>query len=315
MKKLLWVLFVILPSFVWAQTEVVNATSGVIKVDGNNVPSRLTKIINFPVQNNIGTFEVEYFEGSYSKGPVKMYRRLDRRGRVKITNFNPETDLASKFNEASDEVSISKASSSALSPKFTASRDGWWSNVTVTPENKTEDYSIFVPSGPFMGLALKPGQKSVNSITLQTGKKMFPVLLGLDDGKSQSGVSFTWALFHKIITEGQEVLEIKVEDIMFTNRGNIITKKLVSQLPFNFKISEGAAQGIVIKANHYKKIKLFLGWNIIPVEYKDKDGLPTEAILILLVDDSREPLYVKKKTQRNNMSLEGNEIIVTGSSR
>jgi len=263
MKKLLLILCVILPNVMRAQTEVANATSSIIKLNGNNIPARLKKLVNVPVKNNIASFEVEYFEGLNKRGPIKMYRRLDKQGSIIIRDFNPETDLAVEFNEVGD-AGVSNTSSEVSVPRsIVGNTDGWWSNVTVTPENQTDDYSIFVPSEPFMGLALEPGQKSSRSVTLKTGKIMFPVLLGSDDDKSQSGMSFTWALVNKILTEGQEVLEIKAKDIMFANKGETIRKTVLSKLPFDFMISEGASQGTVIPANYPQKLELFLGWNIV----------------------------------------------------
>jgi hypothetical protein len=234
---------------------------------------------------------------------------------VVIRDFNPEKGLASEFNEASETID-SKVG--AMTPTYepVSKSGGWWTNVTVTPENKTGDYSIFVPSGPFKGLALGPDQKSAKSITHRTGPIMFPVLLYSIDDKSQSGMNFIWALVHKILTEDQKVLEIEAKDIMLANTGEIIKRKpVVSKLLFDVEISQGASKGTIISPGKLVKIDFFLGWNIIPIQYKDSNGLPAEAILILLVNDLRQPILAREKNNRENIEVKEKDIIFQNYSR
>lgn len=315
MKKVVILLFgVLLPSLIWGQVEVANATSGIIEVDGISIPARARKDVNLTVKDGVASLSVIYFEGLNKRGPITIFKQVDR-GRIVLRDFEANQGLADRFNLAEAETSQSVSYEVHPQNRIIAT-DGWWSEVTVTPENKLEDYSIFVPADPFRGLALKPGQTSSKSVTLKTGEIIFPVFLAAEeDGATQTGVSFSWALVNKIITEGQETFEFKPEDIMQANSGKTVRKTIVSKLPFDFIISEGAARGTVIPANYPHKLEFYLGWNIIPIQYKDEKGLPTQAILILLVNDLRKPLLARSRGSVDQISVNRENIVVTNYSR
>jgi hypothetical protein len=311
MKNFLLLLFgILLPGLIWGQVKVANATKGIIQVEGISIPSRVVKDVNLAVKNEVVAMEVFYYEGLEKRGPVKIFRQVEK-GQVIIRDFSPNSDLADKFNQAKTE--------SAITTDFYLGRTvfagDWWSEVTVTPENKLQDYSIFVPADPFRGLALKPNQKSEKSVTLKTGEIIFPVFLAAENDATKTGVSFSWALVNKIVTEGQTAFEFLPEDIMKANSGEVIKKTLVSKLPFDFIISEGASRGTVIPANYPQKLELYLGWNIIPIQYKDNKGLPTQAILILLVNDLRRSLLARSRGGADQVSVSRDNIVVTNYSR
>lgn len=315
MKKVVILLFgVLLPSLIWGQVEVANATSSIVEVDGISIPSRARKDVNLTVKDGVASLSVVYFEGLNKRGPVTIFKPVDR-GRIVLRDFETNQGLADRFNSA--EIETNQGVGYEVYPQNRISTtDGWWSEVTVTPENKLEDYSIFVPADPFRGLALKPGQASSKSVTLKTGEIIFPVFLAAEeDGATQTGVSFSWALVNKIITEGQKTFEFKPEDIMQANSGKTVRKTIVSKLPFDFIISEGAARGTVIPANYPHKLEFYLGWNIIPIQYKDEKGLPTQAILILLVNDLRKPLLARSRGSVDQISVNRENIVVTNYSR
>ena len=318
MKKMWTDLFIVGLIFIsapnlTAQTtvKVANATNDLIIVNGTSIGSRVSTNLSLPIENQTASFEVYYYEGQEKKGPVTLTRSV-RNGQIVIRDFS--SDDVSRRLTANDSEPV-KAEQPQSS--YTATGD-WWSYVTVTPVNKLDQYSIFVPADPFRGLALRPGQASEKSIKIKTGEILFPVFLAIDDmkdGQTKTGINYSWALVNKIITEGQETFEFLAQDIMEANNGKLIRKNIISKLPFDFIISQGAAQGTVIPANTPRKLELYIGWNIIPIQYKDASGLPTQAILILLVNDLRTPLMARGRTGSDQITVRRDNIVVTNYSR
>jgi hypothetical protein len=318
MKKIAVFFFgMVLVMSLCAQTkvQVANATKNLMVVNGVNIAARASKEVSLPVENEEATFSVTYYEGLEKIGPVSITRPVSK-GRIIMRDFSPaETASASRRTVKSGEGAPAQQTASAPDPNYSNSTD-WWSYVDVTPQNKLKGYSIFVPSAPFRGLALKSGQTSEKSARLQTGNIMFPVFLASEnDSVGNLGIRFSWALVNKILTEGQKVLDFTAEDIMKVNSGDIIKKTLVSKLTFDFIIAEGKTRGTVIPAGYPEKIELYVGWNIIPIQYKDSQGLPTQAILILLVNDLRKPLMARGKTNTDEISIQPNNIVITNFGR
>lgn len=289
------VLFSFVPFMIQGQVTVANATPGVIQVEGVSIPSKFTKPIQTAVKNGIVAVDVEYYEGLDRKGPVKFYLEVDKRNRAVIRNFDVNQELASQFKQISSEQSRSQTESPRARNVNSSVSGDWYSTVTVFPINKTEEYSIFVPIETFRGLALKPGQRSESSITLRTGDILIPVIMeSVNEDGTPTGMSFTVGLIKTIITEGQEEFEFNLPEITVANSGKTITKRVVSDLSFDVIIPEGATRGQIIEANRMAKIELFVGWNILPVQYKDDKGYPKEAMLISLINESRAPIALKR---------------------
>lgn len=321
MKKIvILALGILFPVCLWAQKQtvrVINSTSSIIVVESVSIPARQQQDISLSVADGLATLNIVYYEGLERRGPVEIKRHLND-GRVIVRNFEASSDRApARRRGESDSAPAATYSEMPAQPyqSLHASAD-WWATVTVNPQNKLEDYSIFVPVPPFRGLALKPGQASEKSITLRTGEILFPVFLAEEtDGVSKTGIQFSWALVQKIVTEGQENFEFLPTDIMMANNGKIVRKSLVSHLPFDFIIAEGKSRGTVIPVNYPVRLELYLGWNIVPIQYKDNSGLPTQAILILLVNDLRKPLTARGRGSSDQVSVSRDNIIITNYSR
>lgn len=301
--------------------KVANATTSIMKVNGVNVPSREIVEVSMDVADGLASFKVdEYYVGQEKNGPVTLTRSLERGDRITIRDFSTDGEQRvnrrlAKTNEAVMPAVQPMPAIDYNQMKDVASGD-WWAYVTVAPKNSLEGYSIFVPSEPFRGLALKAGQASDKTITVKTGEILFPVfLVAEEDGSTKTGINYSWGIINKIITEGQTEFEFKAEDIMQANNGKVIKKILVSKLPFDFIIAEGASRGTVIPANSPTKLELYLGWNILPIQYKDSDGLPTQAILILLVNDLRRPMMARGKAGVDQITVDRDNIVITNFGR
>lgn len=326
MKKVLYflILGIVFPLNLLAQKQsiqVANATNSIMKVNGINVPAREIVSVSMDVADGIASFRIdEYFVGQEKLGPVNLTRSVERGNRVTIRDFSAEGDQRPNSRRLSTNEATMPPAESVPAIDYAGMKDvtsgDWWAYVTVTPKNSLEGYSIFIPSEPFRGLSLKAGQASSKSITLKTGEILFPVfLVAEEDGSTRTGINYSWALVNKIITEGQEEFEFKAGDIMQANSGKEIRKVLVSKLPFDFIIAEGASRGTVIPANYPTKLELYVGWNILPIQYKDAAGLPTQAILILLVNELRKPMMARGRAGSDQITVNRDNIVITNFGR
>lgn len=292
------------------QVKVINATANTIVVDGQTIKERRYKEQSVQVLNGYAIMDFYYYEGLNRKPSVKLIKKIDK-NRVIIKNYDsePETDLETQSNSTTP-VETEVYTEEVITP-VSNEAGGWWSEVTLVPKNSLDNFNIFVPTGPFKGLALAPGQMSQKSIIMKTGDILFPVYM-VDESKGNqegSGIKYSWALVSQIITEGQTVFEFLPENIMDANVGEEIRKTVVSKLDFDFIIFEGASKGTVVAAGRPEKLKLYVGWNIIPIQYKASNGLPTQAIVILLVNKKNKPLVAKRKEKEENIIRPDNLVI------
>ncbi|MFA6514017.1 MAG: hypothetical protein WCT50_01835 [Patescibacteria group bacterium] len=301
----------------WAQTniKVANGTKELVVVNGVNIPSRNLKEVSLPVSNNTASFEVVYYEGLVKKGPITLTREVNK-NRIEIRDFTQNGTPSTSGKQRNESTGGANLATSPIpAANNVANASNWWAEVDVKPKNSLKGQSLFVPSDPFKGLALRPGQESKRTATLKTGTIVFPVFLASNDSTGKAGNQFAWALVNKIITEGQTTFEFMPQDIMQANAGAIVKKTIISKLPSPFIISDGKSRGIVISPNVPQRLELYVGWNIVPIQYKDANGFPTEAILILLVDSHSRALMAKAKNKADEISVVPSNVVITNLGR
>lgn len=172
-------------------------------------------------------------------------------------------------------------------------------------------FRISIPTGPFAGVSLKSGQHSSQTANVKLGECTFPLYYDSEPDSISSGLRYKWAVISKIIVEGQKTLVIKDEDLQEAFNSAIIKKSLKSNLPFNFLITDELNSGVVVAASSTSdKLSLHPGWNFITIQYKDENGWPTQAVLVLLVSES-DRLMAGKKTGGENLTIEKENIIFT----
>lgn len=319
-------LIILLPVLVLGQKQQVavgNATRSVIKIEGVDIAPRVQKKVSLRVIDGVADFKVQYFNENLVLTEIELSRPV-LNGRIKIENFEDMTEgqnqRAARAVIAAQENNQTSQSSQTpieiLQTPVQTNPGDWWSYVNIRPENKLQGYSIFVPVEPFRGLALKPNQESAQTITLRTGEIIFPVFLAAEEGvDTETGVKFSWAIVNKIVTEGQENFQIRPQDVMEANTGKIVRKRMISRLNFDFIISEGASKGKVVSPQRPLKLDMYVGWNIIPIQFKDSRGLPTQAILIILVNDAPGNVFARGKSSADNISVNRDNIIITNNLR
>jgi hypothetical protein len=312
------VLGVLIPLSSWAQKQsvmVANATENKVEIGGVIIKSRAIKELSLPVTNNVASITLSYYEGLELKGPVTLTRSVNR-NRVVLRDFDPANNTAASSEDAPSASNKATFSEKPYTPDVTntPASSSWWANVTVKLKNGLKKQTLFVPVAPFAGLSLASGDISEKPATLNTGPIIFPVkLMSEDSVKTKTGMRYTWGIVDKIVVEGDDILEIRPDDILNANEGETMVKFIVSNLGSRFIISEGESTGTVVPDRVPTKVKLYVGWNIIPIQFLDANNLPTQATLILLVDKTSRSLIAgdKNKLKNGNISVETKNIMIT----
>jgi len=308
MKKMfvmLVAIIILIPAVTWAQARVQNRTTSkvVISYGGQEYvanPSQTINCSNFPTNGPV-TLEAWYYQGFNKVSLGKLTREVQ--GGKMILDQLDQKSLVSENSEAKK----AKIPDKLQSVKETAG--DWWSTTTVTPVNQSS-HRFMVPAHPFRGLALRPGQTSEKYTTLKTGEYVFPVYYDADPDSSSTGRNYKWIVMDKIVTEGQDQVVFADKDFTQIQSGKMIRKPLKNNLPIDFFIVGGVNQGQVIAAKAYAKLQFTVGWNIIPVQYKDPNGLPVQAILLLMVNNIGRPMTATEKGGHRDLSIERDNIII-----
>lgn len=272
-----------------AQVEVVNATGALLVVNTVSIPHRQALPVSVSTNGDVAQLEVSYYEGLEAK-KAQIYRKIDR-GRVIVRDLKDSKGLAEDFRRR--KVSASASGPTASPTASLGGAGSWATTVSLGAKNISDEYSIFIPLGPFRGLALAPGTRSSRKGTLPTGPVSFPIKMITDPQKSATGISTSWGIFNGIITETDSVVAISDKSISQANSGRVIKKKIISSLDTPVQIAEGASLGTVIEKGRAQVIKLYLGWNIIPVQFLS-GGNPSQGDLIIMVSESPRPLVIQE---------------------
>jgi len=306
-----------LPMAVLGQRQMVmvgvgNNTSSIIEVDGTEIASRALKNVNLTVTEGVAHFSIRYYDRNrVLVGPINLTRPVVN-GRIRIDNFEKTLRGSESRRTSTEGTQESAIQTQPLMPTQTHQSRDFWAQVNVKPQNKLEGFSIFIPVDPFRGLALRSGQVSERVVTLKTGEIIFPVFLVAEDNTdTPTGVKYSWAIVNKIVTEGQESFLITPQDVMKTNTGGIVRKRMISKLNFEFIISEGASKGIVVSPQRPQRMEFYVGWNIIPIQYKDQNGFPTQAILILLINNVPGNLFARGRSSSDDIAVTRENIVIT----
>ena len=314
MRKALFLLFIVAwPMLAMAGSRVFNTTNEKILVslgaDELVINPRSAAYAWFLPNDGIAEFNLSRYEGFNAVLIGKVKRKVTR-GKIAIKDFS----LAdySEPEEKEPEKSKVKEKSSVSATAYPSNTGSWWSNVDITPKNES-DYRFTVLANPFRGLALASGQASSRSANIQTGPLTFPVYFDPEEDKTSTGRKYRWAVVSKIIAEGQDTLRITNNDLKNISTGEEIKKAVKNNLPIDFYIVDGPNLGTVIPADRMVQLDLMVGWNVVPVQYKDDQGRPTQAVLLLMINNLKHrPLIADKKSDSGTSSIDPDNLVLIG---
>ncbi len=281
-----------------AQAYFANYTTDKLVVASENgseaiVNPRSKALVNFLPSNGIAKFTLYRFYGFDRVKIGEIQRRVIKKT-VTLRDFNPEAEAEVISSDKKAKIgNVNVANPDVAKPDAIVINNGeWWSEAVVVPKNET-DYRLTVLTAPFKGLALKPDQASKKSKSLRTGICEFVVYFDTEVDSVSSGRAYNWAVFNKIIAEDQDTLRITKYDLKQTTIGKQIFAPIVNKSGADLFITAGPNSGKVIPSKGMEKLDLFVGWNVLSVQYI-KNGLPVQAVLLFMVSDRKKSFFLDK---------------------
>lgn len=328
MKKIIF--FVLLLGFgtqqVWAQARIFNGTNEKIVVSDSKgltevvVNARASAIATFLPSDGVAKFNLARYEG-FNKVDLGEATRLSKNGKIAIKNLSLDDGSAAEAEEPKVKLGLKKDSKtfgSARTVDAGAARSETQSRSGVVPASglvlsNQSSYRLTALDGVFKGAALAAGQVSRINRSVPTGKLTFSVYFDPEEDSISSGRNHRWAVINKIIVEGQDSLNITDTDLSQVSSGEEIKKAIKNNFDIDFLIVAGNNAGKVVAARKMTQLELAVGWNYIPVEYMTREGLPVRSILLLMVNNSKRPIVINRRSDADLDSVDPNQIIFSNS--
>ena len=275
------------------------------------VKSKKSSFVHFLPSEGIAEFKLGRYEGLDHKS-IGVAKRQVQKGKIALSDFQLNSDLSEK-KELKEEKKAEnfKAGPTTFKAKTYSETDNFWAQTDVIPKNESS-VRILVLGEPFKGLALESEQYSEKRVRLNTGKYTFPVYYDLEPDSVSTGRKFRWAVVSKIVVEKQDTFKITDYDLREVSTGTPIEKVVKNNLPIDFLIVSGRNSGEVIPANSIYKLKMQVGWNVIPVQYLNENNLPVQAVLLLMANNLKRLIFADNKSGDNDTSIEPDNLILTG---
>ncbi|MBN2853984.1 hypothetical protein JXK06_00400 [Patescibacteria group bacterium] len=346
MKKI--ILFILLLGFfgaeqVWAQARVFNSTNDKIVVSdlkGLNeivINPKSSGVAMFLPSDGIAKFNLARYEG-FNKISLGEASRLAKGGKIALKDLSLDDGSAAQTEKAGaqkaqglqvsgkesvkkfgsarigddGEVHVSSDSTINLSTGSTfPNRSSALPETDLVLSNKSS-YRLSVLDGIFKGFALASEQASVGSKRTTTGKLTFSLYFDPEVDSISSGRNHRWAVINKIIVEGQDSLHITDSDLSQISSGERTEKATKNNFNIDFLVVAGPNAGTVISAKRMTQLDLNIGWNYVPIEYLSNDGLPVRSILLLMVNDSKKPIIINRRSDADLDSVNPDEIVFSG---
>jgi hypothetical protein len=312
-RMILAAIMIVMPVLAFPQVRVTNGGENKVEI-ASTEGTRATTIVpggTVFLSWLPGSGEAKYQLSRYN-GDIKVslgqFSGVASEGRLIVNSGTAQKQAISSVNSSVASPVNKKSVSSVTVSVKSGSSDVPTAVLSVTDSTS---FRINIPSGPFAGVSLKAGQTSGKTHEVNLGDCTFPLFYDSEPDSTSSGLFYKWAVVSKIIVEGQTSLIIRDKDLKEAFNEAIIKKSLKSNLPFNFLITDEMNSGVVVAANSTSaKLSLHPGWNFMTIQYKDENGWPTQAVLILLVSES-DRLSAGKKTGGEILSIERENIIFT----
>lgn len=334
MKK---IVFLLVLSFlgtqqIWAQARIFNGTSEKLVVSDLKgltevvVNPNGSAVATFLPSDGVAKFNLARYEG-FNKVDIGEATRLAKNGKIALKNLSLDDGSAAEAEESKVKLGLKKGSKESVVKTFSSSarvidtgtaRPELQSRSSgIVPESgmvlsNNSSYRLVVRNGIFMGSALAAGQTSKNVKQVPLGNLTFSIYFDPEEDSISSGRNHRFAAINKIIVEGQDSVHINDSDLPQISSGKEVEKIIKNEFEFNFQIgSSGENHGEVIPAKGRKvtRLKFEVGINYVSVDYLTKEGLLTRATLLLMVDDSREPIVINRRSDASLDSVDPSQIV------
>lgn len=157
-------------------------------------------------------------------------------------------------------------------------------------------------SGLLDGMCLKPDSTTSKEVTAFTGLIQSAIGYDNDSDTTATGANQKFAVLYKSIPEGLDTLFIYSKNLVLVNTGELVTKVFKNKTGLAYLITNSPSTNSkkksdrTIAPNYHRKIKLYLGWNVLTLQYLDEEGLPRQAALLFMVTKDQGTVTLTKKS-------------------
>jgi hypothetical protein len=298
------------PARVLAQTHFANLTTKQIMIRDTTKSFELDLdqgkkcLSSFGPKDGKFTFDLYYMEGAKEVYAGRLTREVisNRVARIAIVAGdlygiagNPTGVKNTKVNLAS-----AKQMPTIVTNNNATAASRFHTNVVLM---NSSDYTFAVVDGAFSGLALKPGQESINSVSVPLGQTEFTVKRDAEKDGQNSGRKYSQYVYSGIIPLGAKKIEVKNENLIEIG-GTAIKTYARSAIPFKIVFTGGIWKG---KALGYRQstpsATLNEGFNSVSIQYIGPKGQKMQADLEFIVTPGENSITFREADLKNVMEL------------
>ena len=284
------------PAISVAQATVMNTTSKVVTLKAIDGSSEATvnphKKANVSFASGSFSFNLFVYEGMNERSVGKISKTVDKNGNFEIVNG----DLYGIKSTASSKQDTPPVSTLTYPETSSAKTSG--PTTTIFLYNSS-GFTIECLDSKFAGVTLKPGQTSEVAYTIPTGQIEITFKHDVEKDSTAHGRKYRQSVYSGMISQGQEKLEIKNENL--TEMGGEAIKTFAKSLiPFKFVFTAGPWKGQALRFNDFtKKASLNEGFNSLAIQFVGPQGLKYQADIEVIVTKKDKPLVFREADIKN----------------
>lgn len=299
MKSIILIMIIAVVAFlapvaIFAQATVNNTTSKVVTLKATDGSSEITvqphrkARVSFAPNSGAFSFDLYYFDGAKEKKAGRLSKTVNK-FQLEITSddlygIKPTTNQSK--NESPARIVTSNSEKKEV-PTATV----YLSNLS--------DFTVVCLDGPFEGVALKPGQKSKKAYSVPTGQVELTFKHDVEKDSTAHGRKYRQSVYSGIITQDQEDLEIKNENLTEMG-GEAIKTYAKSVIPYKLVFTAGPWKGQALRYGDVtKKADLNEGFNSLAIQFVGTDGLKYQADIEVIVTKRDRPLIFREGDIKN----------------
>jgi len=284
------------PAIALAQGTGINTTSKVVTLKATDGSAEVTinphKKANVSFATGSFLFDLFVYEGMNERPVGRVSKTIDKSGNFEIVNG----DLYGIKPVASSKQE-SSLTSTLVYPDASSTKTGG-PTTTIFLYNSSS-FTIECLDSKFAGVTLKPGQTSEVAYTIPTGQIEITFKHDVEKDSLAHGRKYRQSVYSGMISQNQEKLEIKNENL--TEMGGEAIKTFAKSLiPFKFVFTAGPWKGQALRYEDFtKKASLNEGFNSLAIQFVGPQGLKYQADIEVIVTKKDKPLIFREADIKN----------------
>jgi len=283
------------PAISVAQGTGINTTSKVVTLKAIDGSSEVTinphKKANVSFASGSFSFNLFVYEGMNERSVGRVSKTVDKNGNFEILNgdlYGVKPVASKQDSPPLSTLTYPDASSAKTSGPTT----------TIFLYNSS-GFTIECLDSKFAGVTLKPGQTSEVAHVIPTGQIEITFKHDVEKDSAAHGRKYRQSVYSGMISQGQEKLEIKNENL--TEMGGEAIKTFAKSLiPFKFVFTAGPWKGQALRYEDFtKKASLNEGFNSLAIQFVGPQGLKYQADIEVIVTKKDKPLIFREADIKN----------------